>query len=107
MGWVEMAITILCSIIASSGFWAWLQRRRDRHDSTTKLVMGLAHDRIITLGMEYIERGWITRDEFENLHDYLYLPYKDNGGNGSGDRVMDAVKNLPIKAIHIDPNDHE
>ncbi len=102
MDWVERLVTILCAIIASSGFWAWLQRRRDRNDSVSKLVMGLAHDRIITLGIEYIERGWVTKDEFENLHDYLYLPYKANEGNGSGDRVMLEVEKLPIKAMHVD-----
>jgi len=107
MSLLEMAITVLCSIIASSGFWAWLQHKRDKQDSTTKLVMGLAHDRIITLGMEYIDRGWITQDEYENLHDYLYLPYKDQGGNGSGDRVMNEVMNLPIKTLHVDVTRHD
>lgn len=52
--------------------------------------------------MEYIERGWITQDEYENLHDYLYVPYKENDGNGSGDRVMAEVQKLPIKTIHVD-----
>ena len=104
MNWIEICTTILCSVIASSGFWAWMQHRRETHDSTTKLVLGLAHDRIMSLGMEYIERGWITQDEYENLHDYLYLPYKANDGNGSGDRVMQEVMKLPIKAVHIDIN---
>lgn len=102
MSWAELAVTIVCSVIASSGFWAWLQQKRDKNDSTTDLVMGLAHDRILSLGMEYIERGWITQDEYENLHDYLYVPYKENGGNGSGDRVMLEVQKLPIKSSHTD-----
>jgi hypothetical protein len=49
------------------------------------------------LGGEYIERGWISRDEYENLHDYLYKPYKELGGNGSAERVMQEVNKLPIK----------
>ena len=102
MEWWEIVITVACSIIASSGFWAYLQHRHDKHDSATKLVLGLAHDRIMSLGMEYIERGYVTQDEYENLHDYLYLPYKANGGNGSGDRVMEEVKRLPIRSIHVD-----
>ncbi len=40
----------------------------DRKDERTKMPLGLAHDRIITLGMEYIQRGWLTDDEFKNLN---------------------------------------
>lgn len=102
MSWLEIAATVLCSIIASSGFWAFLQHQHDKNDASAKLVLGLAHDRIMSLGMEYIERGWITKDEYENMHDYLYLPYKNYGGNGSGDRVMAEVERLPIRSIHVD-----
>lgn len=40
------------------------------------MLKGLGHDRICYLGECYIQRGYITKDEYENLHDYLYLPYK-------------------------------
>ena len=46
--------------------------------------------------MSYIERGEITRDEYENLHDYLYVPYQKMGGNGSAARVMAEVEKLKI-----------
>lgn len=48
------------------------------------------------LGMSYIDRGWITQDEYENLHDYLYKPYEKMGGNGSAKKVMSEVNKLPI-----------
>ena len=58
------------------------------------MLIGLAHDRILYLGMSYLERGdWITGDEYENLHDYLYTPYAKLGGNGSARRVMLEVDN--------------
>ena len=93
----ELIITVICTFIASSGFWTLLMKWIDHKGFKTKLLLGLAHDRIMYLGMRYIERGWITSDEYENLHDYLYVPYEKNGGNGSVKRVMDAVKRLPIK----------
>lgn len=37
-----------------------------------------------------------TRDEYENLNDYLYEPYAAAGGNGSAKRVMEEVKKLPL-----------
>lgn len=61
-----------------------------------RLLIGLAHDRIIWLGMQYIERGWISQDEYENLHDYLFIPYSEAGGNGSAAKVMKDVDNLPV-----------
>ena len=45
------------------------------------MLVGLAHDRIIHLGMVYVTRGYITQDEYENLNDYLYQPYEKMGGN--------------------------
>jgi hypothetical protein len=70
---------------------------RKASDSGDKLLLGLAHDRIMHLGTTYIERGYVTKDEYENLHDYLYIPYRDFGGNGTARRVMEAVNGLPIR----------
>jgi hypothetical protein len=93
---IQSVVTILCAIVASSGFWALMQKRGEKKTCADKMLIGLGHDRILYLGMEYIERGYITRDEYENLNDYLYKPYKELGGNGSADRVMREVDKLPI-----------
>lgn len=94
--WMSFTVTIVCSILASSGFWAFFLKHYDRKDMKTKMLVGLGHDRIVYLGMKYIERGWITQDEYENLHQYLYEPYVELGGNGSAKRIMSAVNELPI-----------
>lgn len=91
-----MVVTIVTSVLASSGFWAFLQKHFDKNDATKRLLIGIGHDRIMHLGFQYIQRGSITADEYENLHDYLYLPYKENGGNGSAARIMSEVERLPI-----------
>ena len=80
---IQSLVTVICAVIASSGFWTYIQARRDKKDVKTQMLMGLAHDRIIALGMQYIDRGWITQDEYENLDVYLYKPYEAMGGNGS------------------------
>jgi hypothetical protein len=94
---LEIAVTIICSVIASSGFWAFIQYRTERKSAKNRMILGLGHDRIISLCQQYIERGYITPDEYENLHDYLYLPYEKMGGNGSAKRLMDKVNTLPTK----------
>lgn len=94
--WIQMALTVVCAVIASSGFWAYIQKRSEKKDVKTQMLVGLAHDRILFLGMSYIEKGFITRDEYENLYEYLYRPYEKMGGNGSAKRVMQEVNKLPI-----------
>jgi hypothetical protein len=94
--WVQIIGAIVVSALASSGLWAFVQKRMDRKDAKTRMLVGLAHDRIIYLGMTYIERGHITQDEYENLFTYLYEPYAAMGGNGSAKKVIEEVDKLPI-----------
>ena len=97
INWAQVLTSVLIALISSTGLWSYIANYRNKHDAKTRLLIGLAHDRIIYLGTQYIERGYITPDEYENLHDYLYVPYAENGGNGSAKRVMEQVKALPIK----------
>lgn len=94
---IQAIMPIFCSAIASSGLWLYIQKRIENKDCKTRMLIGLGHDRIIYLGMIYIERGWITQDEYENLNDYLYEPYRSMGGNGSAERIMKEVNKLPIR----------
>ena len=93
---VKTAVTILITLIGSAVFWSYLDARRTKKSASTRLLIGIAHDRITFLGMKYVERGYITRDEYENLNDYLYEPYAEAGGNGSAKRVMEEVRKLPL-----------
>lgn len=95
--WQQIILTVLSSVLASSGLWAYITKRLEKKDVKTEMLVGLAHDRILFLGMHYVDWGFITQDEYENLHDYLYVPYEKLGGNGSAKRVMQEVDKLPIK----------
>lgn len=94
--WQTITVAILTAVIASTGFWTFLQKRFDKHSLTNKILLGLAHDKIIELGMKYIDRGSITHDELENLVDYLFKPYKEMGGNGAAERIVNIVLTLPV-----------
>lgn len=91
-----MITTIVCSVLASSGLWTLLSKRMDKNNAEKELLIGIAHDRIMFLGMSYISRGYITKDEYENLYQYLYNPYQKAGGNGSAEHIMKQVDKLPI-----------
>lgn len=101
-------ITIIVTVVGSGGFWAFismqLQKRHDKKankDSNQKarddMLMGIGHDKIYARCKEYIERGSITADEYDNLS-YLYNPYRELGGNGTGKKLMSEVENLHFKA---------
>ena len=92
----DMVLTIIASVIASGGFWALVQRFIDKRSKHTKLLVGLAHDRIIYLASVYIKRGWITHEEYENLYDYLYIPYSESGGNGTAAKLVKEVMTLKM-----------
>lgn len=95
--WAQMTVTIIGSVLASSGLWTLISKRMDKKDDSKKLLVGIAHDRIRFLATSYVNRGWISQDEYEDLYTYLYEPYKKLGGNGSAERIMREVDKLPIR----------
>ena len=97
--WTQVAVPLVAAVLTSSGLWAVVAKRVDKGDAQRKMLVGLAHDRIVHLGMVYVDRGYVTQDEYENLNDYLYAPYEKMGGNGSAKRVMEEVRRLPIHKI--------
>lgn len=96
MNLTQIVITIFTSLLASSGLWAFLGTRLDRHTAEREMLLGIAHMELVFYGMQYIERGWISKDEYDTLQD-LYKPYKKLGGNGSGTKIMNEVEKLPLK----------
>ena len=78
------------SVLASSGFWAWLTRRTSDRSATREMIRGLAHDRVVHVGKGY------TLDEYDDFMEYLARPYQSMGGNGLAERVILEVQHLPI-----------
>jgi hypothetical protein len=101
IGTLQLVITVVISLIASSGFWLFLTQRLDRKSLTSQLLLGLAHDRIIYLGLTYIKRGSITKDEYENIHGCIYTPYQKMGGNGFAKKIIDEINKLPIREASL------
>lgn len=83
--------------IAIGALAAWLRSRKKDADASGQMLRGLGHDRITYLGEAYCKRGNISHNEYENLHDYLFVPYKALGGNGTAERVMNEVEKLPLR----------
>ena len=97
--WLE----IILAFIGSSGVWSLVVtvylKRQEKKSLTNKMLLGLGHDKIMYLCEKYLDRGYITHEEYENLYDYLYIPYKEMGGNGAAQRAMEMVSKLPDHPI--------
>lgn len=97
----NVLFAIVAAVFGSTGFWALLTAIWNEHNKKVsiegKMLRGLAHDRICELGEKYLHQGYITKDEYENLHDYLFLPYKELGGNGTAEKIVNDVKALPMQ----------
>ena len=99
---MELWVTIVLAVLGSSGLWTLITRLLDRKSYKTKMLLGLGHDRIIFLCQKYVDRGWITSDEHEDLLKYLYAPYVGMKGNGTAERWMAEVNKLPIRSVSYD-----
>jgi len=93
---LDITIAVVLGVFGSSGFWVYMQKRQDKSSATTRLLLGMAHDRIVYVGKTYIHRGYLTLDEYEDFMKYLYEPYSEFGGNGLAERIVDEVKRLPV-----------
>lgn len=101
---IILLISIGGSVFASAGFWSFVtyacNKKGNCKSAEAKMLLGLGHDRILYLGSVYLKEQCITKDEYENLYDYLYLPYKELGGNGTAEKMINDVKKLPIADSH-------
>ena len=92
----QIILTIITALLASSGLWAFLGSRLEKNSAERELIVGIGHIEIVFFGMQFIARGWITREEYETMQE-LYKPYVKLGGNGSGTRIMQEIEKLPIR----------
>lgn len=95
----EIILTIIVTIFASSGFWAFAlavyEHKRKRESSEDRAIRALLHDRVFEISKILIQRGSVTTEEYDNLK-YLYEPYQEMGGNGTCQRLKAEVDKLPI-----------
>ena len=82
-----------------SGLFNLWQIRKKKQDGVREGIKILLYDRIKHLGKAYIERGYVTSDELEDLTTMHEIYHDPDGLNGNGflDAIMRNVKSLPIK----------
>ena len=94
---IEILVPVITALLGSSGIWAILAARKNRHDRANALLLGIARNQIIMIGKLYLAQGYIPIDEYEDFYNYLYRPYIDLGGNGMGEKLYEEISHLPMK----------
>ena len=93
---VNIIVTIIITMLASSGFWAFIQWTltcvRDKKSAEKSALLALLHDRLYYEIGRMLSEDTVKRDDYENIT-YLYKPYKQLGGNGTCEKMyMDLQK---------------
>lgn len=101
----ELANPAVTALLGGSGIWAWVRTRSERNDSEDQLLLQVAKNQLISQGRSYLERGYITMDEYEE-YESEYKVYSMLGGNGLARRVFKQVDDLPIMPNGIDGRKH-
>lgn len=114
-------ITVVVAVIGSTAFAkiveaviAALKSRREAREAAkkpkeipalTRLVLGVAHDKIIAKLQAYITVGRISPEDLTELKSYYISPYFECGGDGTVSALWD-VFNRDVK-VCIDAPDME
>lgn len=101
----ELSNPVVTTLLGSSGIWMWVKTRSDRNNSEKQLLLDVAKNQLIMLGRSYLERGYITMDEYEE-YEAEYKLYSALGGNGLAKRLFKQVDELPMMPNGIDGRNH-
>ncbi len=96
--------SIIIAVFGSSIFgitWGYTKKvlkkvkmTNDRLDSHESALVAILHDKLFSKCTEYLEQGWCSVEEMDNLS-YLYDSYHKLGGNGTGSAIYNRVLELP------------
>ncbi len=94
----DIIVAIVASFLGSGGLWAFIASRANKKSANTRLLMGLAYDRIMSLSGKYISQGYITQDDYYSLYQHLITPYLEaDDEDGTVKRVSAKIDALPIR----------
>lgn len=90
MGVPSLIVSIIISIVN------YIKAKNSSQELIKEGVLAILHNKIYTLGKQYIEKGQVSVQEFDDL-EHLYKAYHALGGNGTGTAIFNRVKSLPYK----------
>lgn len=74
--------------------WSRQKAQIERQKAVETGVQALLHDSIYRGYAECQKKGYATVEDIKNI-EYLYRPYHDLGGNGTGTELFERIKKMP------------
>lgn len=93
--WIQELFVLIIALLT----WLFhqVQAKKKEYDVLKEGIVALLHDRLYRACSFFIERGYCTLEDRSNL-EYLYTPYKELGGNGTGTELYHKCLELPYEA---------
>ena len=96
--WVEWLCIGISTLLCFS-YRSLVKKIHDERETNAAMREGmkaLLHNKIIEKCEKCIEKGYCSTEEMDEIL-YLYDPYKALNGNGSAERAIEKVKDLPTQ----------
>lgn len=104
----EEIVAIIVALFASQGVWEFFKTVYiDKHKPDPQLEelsaliktmakgqVGLLHEQIHDLLTYYERKGSISEARYMYIHDHIYKPYRELGGNDNAEELMEKLKDL-------------
>ena len=96
----DVIASIVISIFGSTGLWSFIQYKMEQKSASRQMILGLGYYKLVKACEEYLDRGWVSIEEYGDLNKYLYQPYIAMGGNGTAQALMEKVEKLPNHEVN-------
>jgi hypothetical protein len=97
----ENVLTIVLACVGSAGLWSVVNlliarhyKKHDDNDVVRRALKGLLYTDCIEWCQKYIDAGSIDIRSYNELLRYHVQPYRDLGGDGTIDSMMEIVEDL-------------
>ncbi len=96
--WDDVVLWAVTTGLATLAVWVRqkLKATKNRQDAINDGVKAILHDRIYQAHGWYMRQGYCSLEDKKNI-EYLFTPYRNLGGNGTGERAYDDIMALPTE----------
>lgn len=94
--WLTAAFGTVTAAFGWSLKYLWNRQKEQQTEqqAVKEGILALLHDRIYGAYADCESKGFATVEDLRNL-EYLYRPYHNLGGNGTGTELFERVKKMP------------
>lgn len=96
--WQDILLWAVTTGLATLAVWVRqrLKATKTKQDAINDGVKAILHDRIYQAHGYYTRKGYCPLEAKKNI-EYLFTPYRNLGGNGTGEQAYKDIMRLPTE----------